>query len=272
MMHMTRFLIEEIKEFPLKIMILEKWARTSYFGLNQVEEKLSRGWVGTWIEYDNDGLCYCDIGTGSLTWDSYALIQQLEKEKGKIVVCVDANNLVQHAWTGWTELLLEKFFPRKDWTKKKSYFILKLKLIWKLLPKIIYGSILSSKLQGQRLKNLSCPNLKSSPNPLRKMVNFSVIQQEIELNLKIRSLFESDFCNKGGHPLLKGSDVDRCFDLYLFPLPDFPEDSQDPYDYDSDISWTEEEWHNIQNRWKDNASPKLFVHILLIFSIDSFRG
>jgi hypothetical protein len=68
-----------------------------------------------------------------------------------------------------------------------------------------------------------------------------VIQQENELSLKIRSLFENNFCNKGGHPLLKGLDVDRCFDLYLFPFSDFPEDSQDPYDYDSDISYTEEE-------------------------------
>jgi len=33
-MHMDKVLIEEIKEWPLKIMILEKWARTSYFHLN----------------------------------------------------------------------------------------------------------------------------------------------------------------------------------------------------------------------------------------------
>jgi hypothetical protein len=33
-MHMDKVLIEEIKEWPLKIMILEKWDRTSYFCLN----------------------------------------------------------------------------------------------------------------------------------------------------------------------------------------------------------------------------------------------
>jgi len=36
-MHMDIFLIEEINECPLKIMISKKWARNSYFGLNQAE-------------------------------------------------------------------------------------------------------------------------------------------------------------------------------------------------------------------------------------------
>jgi hypothetical protein len=38
-------------------------------------------------------------------------------------------------------------------------------------------------------------------------------------------MFEIFFYNKGGHPYMKGSDVDWFFDNYLFPLPDFIEDS-----------------------------------------------
>jgi hypothetical protein len=44
--------------------------------------------------------------------------------------------------------------------------------------------------------------------------------------------------------------VGRCLDDFLFPVPDVPE-SQDPYGYDSDISWTEEEIHNLNNRMED---------------------
>ena len=59
----------------MKIMMSDKWARTYYFGLNQADERLSRGRIGTWIEYDKDGLCYYDIGTCFFSWDSYVLIQ-----------------------------------------------------------------------------------------------------------------------------------------------------------------------------------------------------
>jgi len=56
-----------------------------------------------------------------------------------------------------------------------------------------------------------------------------VIDQEVEYNIKIKSMFEIEFCNKGGHPFMKGSDVDWCFENYLLPLPDFIEDSYDLY-------------------------------------------
>lgn len=45
---------------------------------------------------------------------------------------------------------------------------------------------------------------------------------------------------------MKGSDVDWFFDNYLFPLPDFIEDSQDLYD--NNVSQTEEELHNLDNQ------------------------
>jgi len=56
-------------------MMLDKWVGAYYFGLNQADERLSRGRIGTWIEYDKDGLCYYDIGTCFFSWDSYVLIQ-----------------------------------------------------------------------------------------------------------------------------------------------------------------------------------------------------
>ena len=45
---------------------------------------------------------------------------------------------------------------------------------------------------------------------------------------------------------MKGSNVYWCFDNYLFSLPDFIEDSQDPFD--KDVFWTEEDPHNLNNQ------------------------
>ena len=109
-------LIEGIQISPLKNYILEKWEQTNFFGLSRAQEKLSRGRYGVYIDFDEDDICYCDIGLERLTWDSYSLILQLVKEKCEVIICVDPHNLTRQPWIGWTKILLENLCRHNDWT------------------------------------------------------------------------------------------------------------------------------------------------------------
>jgi len=47
------------------------------------------------IEFDDNNLCFCDIGSGPLTWDSYSILL-VAKEQREIVICVDPKNMTTH--------------------------------------------------------------------------------------------------------------------------------------------------------------------------------
>jgi hypothetical protein len=80
---LSKTLIEEIKESPLKFQVLDKWEKKALFGLTRTKEKLSQNRFEVTIDFDEDNLCYCDIGVGILIGEAYSLILQLTKEKGR---------------------------------------------------------------------------------------------------------------------------------------------------------------------------------------------
>ena len=78
------------------------------------------------IDYDDEDMCYCDIGSGPVCWEHYSLLLQLAREKREIVVCADTRNLVRKPWTRLTEILFEIFMPREEWSLKGPQFIFNL--------------------------------------------------------------------------------------------------------------------------------------------------
>jgi hypothetical protein len=76
---MSKIIIEDIKSSPLKIYILEKWERATFYGLSRDQVNISKGKYGAWIKFDEDYLRYCHIGSRTLTWEIYDLILHLVK-------------------------------------------------------------------------------------------------------------------------------------------------------------------------------------------------
>lgn len=35
------------------------------------------------------------------------------REKGKVIICADPDNMVRHTWTGWTEEVLDKLSEKR---------------------------------------------------------------------------------------------------------------------------------------------------------------
>jgi hypothetical protein len=51
----------------------------------------------------------------------------LAREKREIFVCAVTRNLVRKPWTGWIEILFERFMPMKEWSLKGPQCIFNLK-------------------------------------------------------------------------------------------------------------------------------------------------
>ena len=49
------------------------------------------------------------------------------REQRKIIICADLAKLRHNAWSGWKEVLLDKFCPRTDWVNRRANFILHMK-------------------------------------------------------------------------------------------------------------------------------------------------
>lgn len=77
-----------------------------------------------------------------------------------------------------------------------------------------------------------------------------IAREEMLLTLKVQTNYQGEYLKDHKHALMPESFMRRCLDDFLFPVPEVPE-SQDPYGYDSDISWTEEELHNQNNCMED---------------------
>ena len=108
---------------------MERWERFAYRSFENTQEKL-KSCRELWIDHNEEKygpLWYVDIGDGNLTWTSYNLILQFYREQCKIVICADPANLRHGAWSGWTEVLLDKFCPRTDWENRHANFILHMK-------------------------------------------------------------------------------------------------------------------------------------------------
>ena len=88
-------LIEEIKDSPIKIQILDKWEQKAFTGLINAS-KMIWGCVKQFsVDYDDEDMHYFDIGFGPVCWKHYSLLLQLAREKREIVVCEDTRNLVR---------------------------------------------------------------------------------------------------------------------------------------------------------------------------------
>ena len=108
---------------------MEIWEKEAYRSFESAQEKL-KNCGEIWIDRneEEDGpLWYIEIRDGNLTWTSYNLILRFCREQCKIAICADPNNLRHGAWSGWTEILLDKFFPRTDWENRRANFILHMK-------------------------------------------------------------------------------------------------------------------------------------------------
>jgi hypothetical protein len=101
--YMSATLISQIISSPLRIEILEKWEKGAFLGHDRAHDKLSRGRFDVCIDYDEFYMCYCDIGSGTITDESYQLFLLLVKEKGEVIINRDPQNLTCRQWTGWTE-------------------------------------------------------------------------------------------------------------------------------------------------------------------------
>ena len=105
--------IQRIQSSPLKLDILERWEKEAFLSFHDAREKLIKNrdvWIDCNPEKEGE-VWYVDIGHGRLSWYTYSLILQFCREQGKVVVCADPSNLRNRAWTGWTEILLDRFCP-----------------------------------------------------------------------------------------------------------------------------------------------------------------
>ena len=121
-------MIQNIQTSPLKLTILERWEKETFFSFADATGKL-RDCSEVWIDYDDDEhLWYIDLGNGSLTWTSYNLILQCCRENETVMIFANPSNLKANAkWSGWTDVFLDKFCPRHDWENRRANFILHLK-------------------------------------------------------------------------------------------------------------------------------------------------
>lgn len=121
-------LIKEIQASPCKLQIMECWEKKAFRDLRNAEEKL-RKCREIWVDCNEEKegvVWYVDLGEGNLTWTTYNLILQFCREQTSIVVCADPGNMRNKKWSGWTEVFLDKFCPRKDWIERRANFILHL--------------------------------------------------------------------------------------------------------------------------------------------------
>lgn len=65
-------------------------------------------------------------------------------------------------------------------------------------------------------------------------------------------MYQSKYMLPRGHPLMTESIIDRCLDDYLFSFPNHLE-SQDPYWFEDEMSWTERELHDLETIWNLNT-------------------
>ena len=108
---------------------MERWEKDAYRSFENAQDKLKNcGELWIDINEEEDGpLWYVDIGDGNLTWTYYNIILRFYREKRKIVICANPNNLRHGAWSRWPEILLDKFFPRTNWENRGANFILHMK-------------------------------------------------------------------------------------------------------------------------------------------------
>jgi len=78
-------LIEEIKESPMKIQILEKWEKNALTCLKNDSKEIWGCVIKLSIYYDKYNICYCDIGSGPMCWEHYSLLLQPTRKKGKLL-------------------------------------------------------------------------------------------------------------------------------------------------------------------------------------------
>ena len=115
-------LIKQIQEPPWKSRSLENGKNKHFFSLRQARKKLIDH-MDFWLDAVQEKwkeIWYVDLGQGYLTWTSYNLILQFCREEHGIIICAYPSNLINHEWSGWTEVLSKKIldpvhFAPSDW-------------------------------------------------------------------------------------------------------------------------------------------------------------
>ena len=158
--------------------------------------------------------------------------------------------------------------PREEWSLKGSQFIFNLQhelviatqyeLWFKFKLKFVVSSL--SKHDPPKLVQYE-QTLKDKDGRI-----LGIAREEMLLTLKVQTNYQGEYLKDHKHALMPKSFVGRCLDDFLFPVPDVPE-SQDPYGYEFDISWIEEEIHNLNNPMEDQCGsivdPNLYIVSLL---------
>jgi hypothetical protein len=217
-------LIEEIKDSPMKIQILEKWEHEVFAGLRNAS-KMIWGCVRQFsIDYDDEDMCYCDIGSGPICWENYSLLLQLAREKREISVCADTRNLVRKPWTGWTEILFERFMPREEWSLKGPHFIFNLQHELMIAEQYELWFKFKLKFVAASLSKLDPPELVQYEHALKDKDGkiLGIAQEEVLLTLKVRTSYQGEYLKDHKHALMLESFVGCCLDDFLFPIPNVP--------------------------------------------------
>ena len=199
---------------------MERWEREAYKSFENAQEKL-RGCRELRMDCneEKDGpLWYVDIGYGNLTWTSYNLILQFCREQRKIVICADPANLKHGAWSGWTEVLLDKLCPRTDWENRRANFILHMKADIEIADREHQWFKFMLHHQGGHYTKLE-HTIFTSQKYIKKdaqgqRIDSKVYTSQIPLNFRVQSFFQG-LCE--ANEIFHGSDIERCFSPFLYP-------------------------------------------------------
>ena len=156
-----------------------------------------------------------------MTWTSYNLILQFCTEQRKIVIYADLANLRHGAWSSWTEVLLDKFYPRTDWGNCCANFILHMKADIEIDDREHQWFKFMLHHQGGRYTRLEHTVLTSQKYIKRdaqgQRIDSKVYTRQIPLNFRLQSFFQGEFLCESNE-IFHGSDIERCFSPFLYPL------------------------------------------------------
>jgi len=138
-----------------------------------------------------------------------------------VFICADPQNLVTNSWSGWLEVFLERLCPRNDWSQIKSDFILDLQSDMTIAARENIWFKFKLIFCGSRLSQIEPPKYIKETKKIISIdgTKCGYLTNDVELNLKVYSQFSSEFVCE---PLstLQGSDVQKCFCHFLFPIPE----------------------------------------------------
>ena len=153
-----------------------------------------------------------------MTWTCYNLILQFCREQRKIVICKDPANLRHGAWSGWTEVLLDKFYPRTDWENHHANFILHMKADIEIADREHQWFKFMLHHQGGRYTKLEHTVFTSQKYIKRdaqgQRIDSKVYTRQIPLNFRVQSFFQGEFLCEANETF-HGFNIERCFSPFL---------------------------------------------------------